>query len=93
MQDGGSPDTSLGSPAGDSAPGSPDDGVPFVPLPWENNTTDGMYPGSGRVPVPWPARSWSGSGSGSSSSSSEASFGGLLSLILVHALVVICVAW
>jgi hypothetical protein len=46
MQDGWSPDTSLGSPAAaardDSAPGSPDgDYVPFAPLPWQSNATDG----------------------------------------------------
>jgi hypothetical protein len=88
MQDGGSPDTSLGSPAGDdSTPGSPiGDYVPYVPLPWENNATDGpYYPGG--VPLTWPARS------GSGSSSSRASFGVLLSLILLHVLVVISVAW
>lgn len=89
-KDGWSPDTSLGSPAAardDSAPGSPDgDYVPFAPLPWQSNATDGPYY-PGRVPLTWPARSGSGSGS-----SSRASFGGLLSLILLHVLVVISVA-
>ncbi|KAG2572436.1 hypothetical protein PVAP13_7KG178900 [Panicum virgatum] len=90
MQDGGSPDTSLGSPAGDySAPGSPngDDYVPYVPLPWDGNTTDGPYY-PGRVPLTWPARSGSGS-------SSRASFGGIFSLmLLLHVLaVMISVSW
>jgi hypothetical protein len=90
MEDDGSPDTSLGSPAaaGDySTPGSPGgDYVPFVPMPWENNATDGPYY-PGRVPLTWPARSGSGSGR------SRASFGGLLSLILLHVLLVTSMAW
>lgn len=96
MQDGGSPDTSLGSPAAaaaaaggdDSAPGSPDGGdyVPFVPLPWENNATDGPYYPGGRVPLPWPTRSGSRAGS-------SRAFGGLLSLILLHVLLVTSMAW
>jgi len=94
MQEGGSPDTSLGSPAaaaGDSTPGSPSgDYAPSVPLPWENNATNGPYYYPGRVPLTWPARSGSGSGSGSSS---RVSFGGLLSLILLHVLVVTSVTW
>jgi len=93
MQDSGSPDTSLGSPAaaaGDSTPGSPNgDYAPSVPLPWENNATNGPYYYPGRVPLTWPARS----GSGSGSSISRVSFGGLLSLILLHVLVVISVTW
>ncbi|KAL6888537.1 hypothetical protein ACP4OV_009563 [Aristida adscensionis] len=105
MQDGGSPDTSLGSPdpatAGDSAPsGSPSaaaggGGAPFVPLPWDSNATHApYYPGSSWVPPTfWPSRPASGRSSSSSSSSSSRAFGGLLSLILLNVLVVTSMAW